>query len=396
MSEQADFSAADSLLSELVEFRRDLHRHPELGWKEERTTGKICSFLEKIGVEYRTVPGMTGVIAEIPGAANVPIVALRADIDALPIEEETGLEYTSEAKGVMHACGHDGHTSMLLGAAMLLKEGKPLPAPVRLIFQPAEEVGDGAPRLMEKGVLDGVGMIFGGHIDKSFDVGVIAVTDGVVNASTDTFYIRVTGRGGHAARPHETVDAVVVGSHLVVAMQTLISRRVNPAYPAVVTVGKMAAGTTSNVIASTCLMEGTIRTQNETVRKELKEALVRTCNAIGQMHDATIECNIVEGLPVLDNSPESTLIARESVLSAFGESALDEMKTANMGGEDFAFYTTVVPGCYVRFGGYSEGCDFAAHSSRFIFDEGCLLVGARYYADVARRAGERLSSSSES
>lgn len=379
------------LAERLIAFRRDLHRHPELGWKEVRTTDRICAELERLNLSYRRITGATGVVADLPGPRGVPAVALRADIDALPIHEETGLDFASGVEGVMHACGHDGHTSILLGAAELLSQGDPLPAPVRLIFQPAEEVGDGALEMIKHGALEDVGVIFGGHIDRHFPCGVLAVTDGVVNASTDTFIINVTGKGGHAARPHETVDAVVVGSLMVIALQTIVSREVNPAYPSVVTVGRFEAGTISNVIAARCRMEGTIRAQDEEVRSHLKKSLERMALAVGQLHGANVEVDLIEGLPVLTNTASVVGIARRAAELTVGAENVDAMKTANMGGEDFAYYLHHVPGCYIRYGAQIDGFEFPAHSSKFVFDESILVTGARFLETAARLAGEELA-----
>lgn len=380
------------LAEKLIEFRRDLHKHPELGWNEVRTTDKICQQLDELGIVYRRIDGATGVIADIAGPKDVPAVALRADIDALPIHEETELDFASKAEGVMHACGHDGHTAMLIGAAELLAGHENLPAPVRLIFQPAEEVGDGALAMIKHGALEGVGVIFGGHIDRHFPSGTLAVTEGVVNASTDTFVINVTGKGGHAARPHETVDAVVVGSLMVMALQTIVSREVNPAYPSVVTVGRFEAGTTSNVIAARCRMEGTIRSQDEDVRRHLKKSLERMALSVGQLHGAHVQVDLMEGLPVLKNSSSVIRLARQAAEKVVGIDCLDAMRTANMGGEDFAYYVCEVPGCYIRFGAQIEGFVFPAHSSKFVFDENILLIGARYFAEAALLAGFELAS----
>src|SRR5262249_36881673 len=289
--------AIPSLKERLVSFRRDLHRNPELGFEEVRTTEKIAEALEELGVKFRVPAGDTGVIADIPGRPGVPAIALRADIDALPLREETGLEFASLLEGKMHACGHDGHTAMLIGAASLLNAERSLRAPVRLIFQPAEELGKGAAFMVESGALENVAMIFGGHIDRHFRTGVIAVTDGVVNASTDDFEIRITGKGGHAARPHETVDAVVVGSLMVMALQTIVSREVNPAHPSVITVGLFQAGSAPNVIAAQCGLSGTIRAQDAFVRNQLKSAVKHMALTIGQLHGAHVTVDFREGMP---------------------------------------------------------------------------------------------------
>jgi len=291
----------------LVAFRRDLHAHPELSWREYRTTERIEARLDELGISHRKVLD-TGVIADLPGPAGVPSVALRADIDALPILEETGLPFASTNVGVMHACGHDGHTTMLLGAAELLLRS-PLPAPVRLLFQPAEEKGAGAQALVDAGVLEGVAMIFGGHVDRHYATGKIIVSEGPVNASTDAFYIEITGQGGHAARPHEAVDAVVVGSLLVTALQTIVSREVDPAHPSVVSVGTFHAGTVRNVIAASARLEGTIRAQEDAVRRHLHGAIERIARAIGRLHGAEVDVAIRRGMPAVINSPEMTDVA---------------------------------------------------------------------------------------
>lgn len=380
-----------TLKQRLIAFRRDLHRHPELGWEEVRTCEKIRQALDELGIKHRTPANMTGVIADIPGPPGVPMVALRADLDALPLQEETGLQFASITAGKMHACGHDGHTSMLLGAAELLSRDRDLPAPVRLIFQPAEEIGDGASRMISCGALENVAVIFGGHIDRNFRTGVIAVTDGVVNASTDTFEITITGKGGHAARPHETVDAVLVGSFMVVALQSIVSREVNPAQPAVITVGKFHAGTASNVVAGQCRLEGTIRSQDEDVRSHLKSSVHRIAMAVGQSHGAVVIVNMIDGLSVLRNSPEAAAICREAAAKVLGKEGVDALKLANMGGEDFSSYTQQVPGCYVRIGAQLDGQVHGAHSSRFVFDEECLVLGAEYFYEVAKLAGCHVS-----
>lgn len=238
----------------LVAIRRDIHQHPELSWQETRTAAKVCQALEELGLPYRSHVGETGVIAEIAGQQEGPYIALRADMDALPILEETGLPFSSQVEGVMHACAHDGHTAMLLGAAMLLTREEPPLLPVRLIFQPAEEKVLGAKRLIDEGVLENVAMIFGGHIDRHYPCGTLIVTEGAVNASSDGFSMEISGQGGHAARPHEAVDAVVVGSLLVIALQTIVSREINPAHPSVVSIGRFDAGTAGNVIAGHALL----------------------------------------------------------------------------------------------------------------------------------------------
>jgi amidohydrolase len=384
-----------AVFDQIVEMRRDLHRHPELSWQEQRTTGRICEFLTGLGLECDTTLAPSGVSATIPGRDDSRgAIALRADIDALPIAEETGLPFASEQSGVMHACGHDGHTSILLGAAALLSEEKELPVPVKLIFQPAEETGEGAKALIAAGILDNVAMIFGGHIDRGYPLGSIIVTDGPVNASSDRFTITISGKGGHAGRPHEATDAVVVGSLLVMALQTIVSREINPAHPSVVTVGSFQAGAASNVIAEHATLEGTIRAQDPEVRVALEQSIRRVATSVGALHGAAIDTRISYGTPAVINVEGPTELARQTAREIVGEELVRPLDHANMGAEDFGWYAKQCPACYVRFGTASPDKDFfPAHSSRFDFDERTLAVAASYYHRLAIHAGNNLLSS---
>jgi len=377
----------------LVDIRRDIHQHPELSWQESRTAAKVCQALDEIGLPYRSNVGETGVVAEIAGRKKGPYIALRADMDALPIVEDTGLSFSSQVEGVMHACAHDGHTSMLLGAAMLLSKGEPPPLPVRLIFQPAEETVLGAKRLIEEGALEDVAMIFGGHIDRHYPCGTLIVTEGAVNASSDKFSMEISGQGGHAARPHEAVDAVVVGSLLVISLQTIVSREINPAHPSVVSIGRFDAGTAGNVIAGHALLEGSIRAQDPEVRSALHNSIKRIADSVAQLHDAEITVEIRKGPPPLINTDEMTALARKAALQTVSKDKVIKLFTANMGGEDFAYYLDHVPGCYIRYGAQIPGREgYPAHSSRFDFDEEALGIGATYLATVAREAASLVDS----
>ncbi|MBH0191008.1 MAG: amidohydrolase [Nitrospira sp.] len=379
------------LYDRIVSARRTLHQFPELSGQETRTAAVIADFLRGIGIQCRTNVAGTGVIADIPGMAEVPCVVLRADTDALPIQEETGLEFASAHDGVMHACGHDGHTAMLLGAAALLSSEGDLPAPVRLIFQPAEEKGTGAQAMIQAGALEGAGMIFGGHLDRHYHPGAIVVAEGAVNASSDNFTIEIIGQGAHGARPHESIDAVVVGSLMIMALQTIVSREIDPARPSVVSVGQFQAGTAPNVIAGQARMEGTVRAQDPAVRRQLLNSVRRIAESIAQLHGARIHVVVKEGTPPLINTPDMATLARRAAVEAVGEANVLPLKTANMGAEDFSYYMEKIPGAYVRFGGQVPGKEgFPAHSSKFDFDEEALAVGAAYYRAVARIAGKRL------
>ena len=375
------------LTERMVTVRRSLHQHPELSWQEHRTADEVCRYLDALGVSYRRDIAGTGVIAEIPGNADAPLVAIRADMDALPILEETELPFASQAPGVMHACGHDGHTSMALGALELLLNDPDRQGPVRCLFQPAEEVGAGALALIEAGALDDVAMIFGVHVDRHHPTGTIVVHEGVVNASTDAFRIEITGQGGHAARPHESVDAVVVGSLLVTAIQTIVSREINPVHPSVVTVGRFDAGSAPNVIAGHATLEGTIRSQQPEVRHHLMAALRRIATAVAQLHEAEVTVTFEAGTPVVINPPPMADLARRAAQRVVDEERVVPLPAANMGGEDFAYYLERIPGCFVRLGSQVPGREgFPAHSSRFDFDEGVLPIGARYLQEVVKEA----------
>ncbi len=381
----------DKTFDFMVSFRRDLHSHPELSWEERRTSDRIAETLDRLGIPYRRMCE-TGIVADLPGTADGPMVGLRADIDALPIHEETGLPFASKVPGVMHACGHDGHTAMLLGAASTLSRRDDLPAPVRLIFQPAEEKGAGARALVEAGALENVAVIFGGHLDRHYLPGTLVVTEGPVSASTDAFRIEISGRGGHAAQPHESVDAVVVGSLMVMAIQTIVSREVNPANPAVVSVGRFDAGTVSNAIAARAVLEGTIRTQDEETREHFKKAITRIAESTGRLHGAAVNVELRAGTPVVYNTDDATAVARAAAARVVEPHRLTKLTQANMGGEDFAYYLQEIPGCYIRVGAQVAGQEaFPAHSSRFDFDERALRTGAAWMAEIAVTAGRDLA-----
>ena len=388
---------APELYDKLVAVRRELHRYPELSGQEARTATVISRFLHELGIPHRTNVAGHGVVADIHGKSEVPCVVLRADTDALPIQEETGLEFASAHNGVMHACGHDGHTTMLLGAAALLSREKGLAAPVRLIFQPAEEKGIGAIAMIQEGALSGAGLVFGGHLDRHYRPGTIVVSEGPVNASSDNFAIEIIGQGAHGARPHESIDAVVVGSLMIMALQTIVSREIDPARPSVVSVGQFHAGTAPNVIAGQAKLEGTVRAQDPAVRRQLLSSVRRIAESIAQLHGAKIHVTVTEGTPPLVNDAVMAGLARQAAIEAVGEANVLPLKTANMGAEDFSYYLEKIPGAYVRFGSQVPGREgYPAHSSKFDFDEEALAVGAVYYRAIASIAGQQLRQHSTS
>ncbi|BCO08467.1 peptidase M20 [Desulfolithobacter dissulfuricans] len=374
------------------EIRRSLHRYPELAYQEERTGRRIVEELDRLGVKWRGGFASTGIVAEIGQGGDTPCVALRADMDALPITEETGVSFASTRPGVMHACGHDGHVAMLLGTAALLRDQE-LPGRVRLLFQPAEESGNGAARMIDDGALDGVDMIFGGHIDTHYPVGRFTVDQGLVCSYTDPFVIRIHGQGGHAARPHEAIDSVVVASNLVMSLQTLISRQIDPAQAAVITVGRFVAGTVHNVIAEHALLEGTIRSAHPGTRERILSGIRRVIQGFGEMCNASIELEFFGHLPAVINDETATAIARHAADRVVGTDNVISQGHPSLGGEDFAFYQQRIPGCLVRFGGACTTRETGpAHSSRFDFDEAVLGLGAAWLAEVARAGLHSLGS----
>jgi len=382
------FLADKTLFDWMCDIRRALHRVPELAYKEKQTSALIARQLDTLGIPYQLgLAGGTGIRAEIIGGnGRGGSVALRADMDGLPITEETGLSFSSTRPGIMHACGHDGHVAMLLGAAALLKD-MDLPGNVVLLFQPAEESGNGAAAMIEDQVLTGVDMIFSGHIDTHYPVGEITVDEGLICSYTDPFTIAIRGSGGHAARPHEAVDSVVVACNLIMNMQTLISRRINPAHAAVVTVGRMEAGTVHNVIAEYAVLEGTIRSAHRETRERILQGLERMILGAADMCNAEIRLKFFDGLPAVINDMQATAIARAAAVAVIGDKRVVSQGRPSLGGEDFSFYQQRIPGCMVRFGGRIEGGGVGpAHSARFDFDEELFRYGASWLAHVAHRA----------
>ncbi len=377
------------------DIRRTIHQYPEPGYQEHRTRKYIAEKLGEIGVPVLRDSSKTGIIAAIGNESkDQPCIALRADMDGLPVLEKTGLSFTSKIPGMMHACGHDGHVAMLLGAAALLKNSD-IPGKVVLFFQPAEESGNGAHAMIKEGALEGIQQIFAGHIDRHFNVGQIAAEPGLICAYTDPFNIKICGRGGHASRPHETVDSIVVASLLVMSIQTLVSREVNPSYPTVVSVGRIEGGSAHNVIAEQTSLKGTIRSTHPDIRSQIIAGLERMVGAMDDLYDVTTEITFGEGLPPVINDKQAAEVACEAVTRVTGEEGLVKQRHPSLGGEDFSFFLQRIPGCLVRFGaGGKDRADGPAHSPYFDFDEGVLPIGAAYLSQVAQLALHKLHTSS--
>lgn len=369
----------------MIAFRRDLHSHPELPWEEVRTTQRIAEELTKIGIEYRlTEP--TGIIAEIKGGKPGKTIALRADIDALPVLElNDSLDYKSQNQGKMHACGHDAHTSMLLTAAKVLYDIRTeLTGNVRLIFQPAEEIAQGAREMVKQGAVENVDNVFGMHIWSTTPSGKISCNVGGTFASADLLVVKFKGRGGHGSMPEATIDAAVVASSFVLNLQAVISRETSALESAVVSIGKMDVGTRFNVIAENAVLDGTVRCFNIETRDRIEAAIRRYADHTAAMYGATAEVIYTYGtLPVI-NEERSALLAQSVITQAFGEDALMFEKPTT-GGEDFSFYIENIPGCFALLGSGNPEKDtqWAHHHGRFNIDEDAMVTGAELYAQYA-------------
>ncbi|MBI5663916.1 MAG: amidohydrolase [Nitrospirae bacterium] len=381
---------SDGLFEWMKDIRRSLHQWPELGFKEEKTSEVISASLKKFGIKYQAGIARTGVVGRLITNEKAPTVALRADMDALPITEDTGLSFASQNPGVMHACGHDGHVALILGAAALLKENPP-DGNVVFIFQPAEEGEGGAKPMIEQGVLDGVDVIFGSHIEGHYQVGEIGIKTGVHTSYTDYFEIRVTGRGGHAARPHEAIDAVIISSQLITNLQTIISREIDPVYPAVITIGYLRSGSVYNAIADKAVLKGTVRTTDEKVRAQISDKIRRTASSLAVLNDAEIKVIFKPGYPPVINEEAATKFAISVSEKLVGRERTIAIPFPSLGGEDFAYFLQKVPGCFVRFGAAKEGHELmSSHSPKFDFDEEVLRVGAAYMSELTRYTLKKL------
>jgi len=384
------FSAEDVAL--LIALRRDLHRHPELSWQERGTVERLTAALHRSGIrEIETVAG-TGLVARVPGRdRGAPVTAVRGDIDALPIQEATGLPYSSTVPGVMHACGHDIHATWAIGAARLLVRA-PAAGDTLIVLQPAEEVGEGARAMLASSALDGVRAIFGGHVDRRFEIGQVVADAGPLAASADTFEIELTGHGAHGARPHESADPVVGAAALIGALQTIVSRRLSPASAGVVTVGTIHAGTAANIIPESASLTGTVRATDPESRTLLLAEVRRLSGAIADAYRLRVAVTLAEGTPPLVNPVDGAAWARTAVDRVLGPGAAVPLGTTNMGGEDFACYLEQMPGAFMRIGAREPGGErWAAHSPRFHAAEASIFVGAAVLADAARVASTALA-----
>ncbi len=382
-------SRAEAIADDIIATRRQLHRFPELGYREEKTSRLVCDRLRQLGISSRTGVARTGVVAEIAKGAG-KTVALRADMDALPITEATGLPFSSENPGVMHACGHDAHVAMLLGAARLLQD-TPFNGKVRLLFQPSEEdnAGDpdgysGAKRMLLEGALEGVDLALGLHQAPMLPTGTISLRDGPVLAAADHFEIDIFGRAAHAGvNPEAGVDAIVIAAELVGHLQTIVSRRVGPNDQAVVSVGAINGGTNYNIIADRVTLSGTTRALNDQTYTRNIEQIERICRSLAQMHETRIDFKVVHGVPVTVNHPGVTAAARRAAAKIFPETDIVAVPPL-LGGEDFSYIAAQIPSCFALLGTRKPGGPPSSlHHPQMLLDEAALPLGSAFLAQAA-------------
>ena len=382
---------AAGLLPELVELRRRIHRRPEIGLDLPRTQAAIIEALEGLPLEIETGSALTSVTATLQGARPGRRVLLRGDMDALVMPEDTGLDFASERPGVMHACGHDAHVSMLVGAARLLCARRDeLEGSVRFMFQPGEEGSGGAVHMIDEGVLDGVDAAFAIHVTPNLPSGWISTRPGPLMASADELFITVRGRGGHASTPHFTADPIPVACEIVTAIQTAVTRRVDAFNPAVVTVARIEAGTTTNVIPETAALSGTIRTTSERTRETVHADLVRLAEGIASAHGMTAEVEVAKGYPVTVNDEGVSRLVLEVAEGVVADGRVVEAPAPVMGAEDWSYVLQRVPGAMAFLGVCPPDIPDArlapaCHSNVMRLDESAMVTGAALHAAMALR-----------
>ncbi len=378
---------AQSIKSELVDWRRAIHRRPELGFDVFHTAELVASVLSGMQVPIRTAVGKSGIVAYL-GEDEGPTIAIRADMDALPIQEQNDIDYASTIPGVMHACGHDAHVAMLLGVALLLHR-EVLPGRVRLLFQPSEERSDseglsGAPRMIADGALQGVDVVIAQHVDGSLDTGRFKIGDGYCWAAVDSFRATIVGRGGHGAYPHQTIDPIWLSSHVLSALYAIPSRKVNPLEPSVVTVGVIEGGTASNVIPDEVRLRGTLRSYDDGVREQLLEE-VESAVRLAQVLGGDYKLEIIRGYPATYNDPQVAGWMRQTVSDLFDPSVIDD-RQSTMGGEDFGYMVKEARGAMMRLGAKRPGGEPRyLHTATFDIDEDALPLGSAILAETALR-----------
>jgi amidohydrolase len=377
------------LAEQVVSTRRDLHMHPELGFQEERTAAIAAERLRGLGFDVHTGIAQTGVVGVMRGSKPGRTIMLRADMDALPILEENAREYRSRNDGVMHACGHDGHVAILLGAAELIAAGRnELPGTICLVFQPAEEGHGGARAMVEQGLIErfGIERAYGLHLSSKYETGRLGFRSGPFYASSDSIEIDVLGRGGHGAAPHDTIDPIVTAASFVMSVQQIVSRNVDPLEPAVVTIGSIHGGTIHNVIPRTVRMLGTVRAFSEELRQSLPGRIERVLKACCEASGASYEYAYIDRYPVTANDPDQNAFAESLARKVFGDARVFEADKL-MGAEDFSFFAERVPACFYMLGARgNERTAHPHHSSTFDIDEAALPAGVAMMTALAFNA----------
>ena len=375
----------ENLEEELLGLFHEFHRHPELSNEEFETTKKIKELLGQVDIEVLDLPLKTGLVAQVKGNPNGPVVAIRCDIDALPIIEETSLSYKSLSNGKMHACGHDFHTAVVLGAAYLVKKYQgSLIGTVKFIFQPGEESGDGAEKIISTGALDDVDAIFGIHNVSDFEVGVMGLKEGAMTAAVDRFEIKITGVGSHAAKPEKSIDPIIISTNIINALQTIVSRNISPTDKALLSVTHVESGNTWNVIPETAYIEGTVRTLDEHTRELIPERMKALVEGIAKSCGGNAELIWHSGSPATKNDEEWTNFA-----SKLGRIMGYDVKRITMGleGEDFAYYQKEIPGVFIVVG---TGISEAHHHPEYTVDEKAIIKCSRYFARLAECALKKI------
>ncbi|MHB1304339.1 MAG: M20 aminoacylase family protein [Acidiphilium sp.] len=371
---------------EFAAWRQDFHAHPELGYQEHRTAALVAERLAAFGLEVTTGIGGTGVVGTLRNGSGNRAIALRADMDALPIEEANEVAYRSTAPGKMHACGHDGHTTMLLAAARYLAATRQFSGTIHFIFQPAEEGGGGAKRMIEDGLLERFPFdaVFGAHNDPNLPVGEISASPGTVNAASDTLTIRLTGKGGHAARPHQGIDPIVAGSQIVLGLQSIVSRRVSALDSAVISICTFNAGSAHNVIPQTAVLSGTVRTLTPSVQDQLAREIPPLVESLAAAAMAKAEVTYERGYPPVVNDAAQVEAMARAAAGVLGADHVHTDLPASMGGEDFAYYALARPGCFFRIG-QADGArgSVPLHHPCYDFNDAILPVGAALFAAIA-------------
>jgi amidohydrolase len=360
---------------ELVAIRRDIHAHPEVGFEEVRTAGIVANRLAALGLPARTGMGRTGVLAHLDTGRPGRHLLIRADMDALPIHEQTGLAFASTVEGKMHACGHDLHVATLLGVAEVMERLKDqLSGRVSFMFQPAEETSDsGAAAMIAEGALDGVDMALGFHNHPDEAVGTFSYTPGISNGSSDEFSILVTGKSGHAARPHHTCDPIVAAATLILQLQTIVSREVDPMHPAVLTIGGIEGGLANNIIPDSCRLIGTVRTQHPENRDLIEQAILRICAGVSDSLRVDCRLDMVRGVPSMVSDETVMMATVRSIADHYGD--VVHSRPASLGAEDFALIGAKVPAFQLGVGSQTPGRDDRLHNSDYQPDERCIGYG---------------------